>query len=230
MNRRLVLRIAVVLLLGCAVGALYFTPLREYMTREHVRELVAQLRGVWYGPIIFIVTYAIGCVVAVPATVFILSAGVIWGWQLGGTYSFLGGLLGATLSLLVGRFVGEGLLERFGKLGRAVAKQVDHAGFRSLLILRLIPLFPFAVMNYGCGVAGVRLLPFIAATAVGLAPSNYIVSYCSDALFNGTMSEKDALRTLFTVAAALIALVLIPTIVKRLFGAPVVVDDGGERA
>lgn len=230
MNRRLALRIAVVVLLAAAVGALYFTPLRESMTRENVREVVAQLRDLWYGPLIFILAYAIGCVVAVPATVFILAAGVIWGWQMGGTYSFIGGVIGATLSLLVGRFIGEGLLERFGRLGRLVAKQVDHAGFRTLLVLRLVPLFPFAVMNYGCGVAGVRLLPFVAATAVGLAPSNYIVSYCSDALFNGSMTEGDALRTLFTVAALLIALVLIPTVVKRLFGAPVVPEDETERA
>ena len=215
MTRKTLLKIAVVLLLAGAVAAIYFTPLRDQLTRDNIRDFVSRLRGVWYGPILFILAYAIGCVVAVPASVFILAAGFIWGWKLGGTYALIGGLLGASASFLVGRFVGEGLLDRFGRIGRAVSKQVDHAGFRSLLVLRLIPLFPFAVMNYGAGVAGVQFGHFVAATAIGLAPSNYVVAYCADALFNGTMTEGDALKRLFTVAGLVLAMVLIPMLLKR---------------
>jgi uncharacterized membrane protein YdjX (TVP38/TMEM64 family) len=220
-NRRNILRIAVVVALVAAVAVIYFTPLRGYLTRDHVRDFVGQLRGVWYGPLIFIVLYAAGCVVAVPATVFILAAGFIWGWKLGGTYALIGGLLGASASFWVGRFVGEGLLDKFGRIGRTVEKQVKNAGFGALVILRLVPLFPFAIMNYGAGVAGVRFLYFVGATAIGLAPSNFVVSYCSDALFNGTMTEGDALRRLFTVAALMLAMVGIPLILKRFVKAPV---------
>ncbi|HVR38820.1 MAG TPA: VTT domain-containing protein, partial [Thermoanaerobaculia bacterium] len=216
MSRRALIKIAIAVLLAGAVAAIYFTPLREHLTRDHIRHTVEQLRGVWYGPIAFIVLYAIGCVLAIPASVFILAAGVIWGWKLGGTYALIGGVLGATLSFFTGRFIGEGLLERFGRVGKMVAKQVDHAGFKSLLVLRLIPLFPFAVLNYGAGVAGVTLLDFIFATTLGLAPSNYVFAYCADALFNGTMTEGDALKRLFTVAALMLALVLIPMGLKRM--------------
>lgn len=203
------------LLLVAAVAALWFTPLRGYFTRDNVRMAVEHFRGAWYGPLIFIAAYAVGCIFAIPATVFVVSAGFIWGWLLGGTYSMIGGVLGATASFLVGRYLGEGLLLRFGRLGQRVAKQVDHAGFKSLLVLRLIPIFPFAVLNYGAGVAGVRLLDYVFATALGLAPSNFVFAYCADALFNGTMSEGDALKRLFTVAALMLTIVLVPMALKK---------------
>ncbi|HEX7154018.1 MAG TPA: VTT domain-containing protein [Thermoanaerobaculia bacterium] len=220
MPKRTLIKVAVVLLLAAAVAVVWFTPFREHLTRDNVRATVEQFREVWYGPIIFIVLYAIGCVFGIPATVFVLSAGFIWGWVLGGSYAMIGGVLGATASFSVGRFLGEGMLDRFGRAGRIVAKQLDHAGFRSLLILRLIPLFPFAVINYAAGVAGARLLDFVLATAIGLAPSNYVFAYCSDALFNGTLSEGDALKRVFTVAALMLAVVLIPIALKRFVRVP----------
>lgn len=223
MTRRTLLRIVVFLAVAGAVTGIYMSPLRQHLNKNDVRDFVTQLRGLWYGPLVFIGLYAIGCVLAIPASVFILAGGFIWGWQLGGTYAFIGGVLGATLSYLVGRFVGEGLLDRFGRVGRAVTKQVDHAGFKSLLVLRFIPLFPFAVLNYGAGVARVRLIDFVAATAIGLAPSNYVFAYCSDSLFNGRMSEGQAVQRLFIVAGLMLAVILIPTLLKR-FAKPAVAD------
>ena len=215
MNRRMVIKIAIVAIIVAVVAVLYFTPLRQYMTRDHVRAAVEHLRGVWYAPFVLIVVYAISCVFAIPASFFILSAGAIWGWKLGGTYAMIGGVLGAIASFLVGRFVGEGMLAKFGKLGKTVEKNVEHAGFKSLLILRLIPLFPFAVLNYGSGVARVALFDFIFATTLGLAPSNYVFAYSADALFNGTMTEGDALKRLFLVAALVLTVVLVPMILKK---------------
>jgi len=215
MNRRSAVKIAIVVAIGAVVAAIYFSPLRQYLTPAHIRTSVEQLRGVWYAPLVMIAAYAVGCVFAVPASIFILSSGVIWGWKLGGTYAMVGGVLGATASFFVGRFVGEGMLAKFGKLGRAVEKNVEHAGFKSLLVLRLIPLFPFAVLNYGAGVARVAVLDYIFATALGLAPSNYVFAYSADSLFNGTMTQGDAFKRLLIVASLMLAVVLIPTFVKK---------------
>jgi len=215
MKGRTLIKIALVLVIGAIVAVLYFTPLRAYLTRDQIIAAAERVRGLWYAPLILIVSYAIGCVFAIPASLFILAAGVIWGWLLGGTYAMIGGVLGATLSFLVGRFVGEGMLERFGAVGRRVAKQVDHAGFKSLLVLRLIPLFPFAVLNYGAGVARVQLFDFIAATALGLLPSNYVFAYSADAIVHQTMSEGDALKRLAVVAVLVLCVVLLPSLLKR---------------
>lgn len=220
MSRRTLMRVAVAAILVLVIAGIYFSPLRDEFTRDNVRARVALLRGTWYGPLVLIGVYVLGCVVAVPASIFVLAAGVIWGWLLGGTYAWIGGMLGATASFYVGRFVGDGLLHRFGYIGRVVAKQVDHAGMRSLLVLRLIPGIPFAVLNYGAGVAGVRLVDFLGATAIGLLPT-FVFAYCADALFNGTMSEGDALKRIVIACLLLLSVVLLPVAIKRFSKRPV---------
>ncbi len=216
MSRRTVFRIVVAVLLAAAVIGIYLSPAREHLTRDNVRLFVGHLRGVWYGPAIFMGAFMVACVVALPASVFVLAAGFIWGWFLGGVYSVVGGLLGAVASFYVGRFVGEGMLQKFGRIGRAVAKQVDHATFRSLLAMRFIPGIPFAVLNYGAGVAGVRIRDFIPSTLVGVTPPMFIFAYCADALFNGSMTEGDAAIRLGIVLVLMLALTLLPVLVKRM--------------
>jgi uncharacterized membrane protein YdjX (TVP38/TMEM64 family) len=215
MSRRTLIKAAVALLVVSAFVGLWFSPLRDQLTRENVRAFVEHLRGLWYGPIVFVLVFALGCIFAAPASVFCIAAGFIWGWALGGTYAFLGGLLGAIASFYVARFVGEGLLARFGRVGEMVAKQVNHAGFRSLLVLRYIPGIPFAVLNYGAGVCGVRFRDYLAATIVGIIPPMFVFAYCADALFNGTMSEGDVVRRLVIACALMLGITLIPMMVKR---------------
>ncbi|HEX8616135.1 MAG TPA: VTT domain-containing protein, partial [Thermoanaerobaculia bacterium] len=164
MSRRLLLRLSVAALLVAVFIAIWFSPLRHQLTRETIRAAVEQIRAVWYAPIVYVFIYALGCVVALPASLFVIAAGFIWGWLLGGCYAMVGGLLGAIVSFFAGRFIGEGLLDRFGRAGQIVRAQVDHAGFKSLLILRNIPGIPFAVLNYGAGVAGVRFRDYFFAT------------------------------------------------------------------
>ena len=222
MPRRTLIKVAVAALLAAAFAAAWFSPLREQLTRENVRLFVEHLRGLWYGPVVFILAFALGCVFALPASVFCIAAGFIWGWALGGVYSIAGGMLGAIASFYVARFIGEGLLARFGRVGAMVAKQVDHAGFRSLLVARYIPGIPFAVLNYGAGVCGVRLRDYLPATLLGITPPMFVFAYCADAVFNGTMSEGDVVKRLVIACALMLAITLLPMVVKRFARRPVV--------
>lgn len=215
MGSRRAAKVALVVVIVGVIAAIYFSPLRQHLTREDIRSTVTHLRGFWYGPIVFIILYAIGCVFALPASLFVLGAGAIWGWMMGAIYSIIGGTLGATASFFAGRFIGEGLLERFGRVGQSVLKKVDHAGFQSLLILRFIPGIPFAALNYGAGVARVRTRDFVLATLIGAAPAMFVFAYCADALINGTMTEGDALKRLAIVGALMIGLVALTSLIKR---------------
>lgn len=217
MSRRRLMKVTTAALLVAAIVAVWMSPVRDHMNREDIRAFVEQLRGLWYGPIAFIAIFGLACVFALPASIFVLAAGLIWGWELGGTWAMAGGILGATASFFAGRFIGEGLLDRFGRVGALVRRQVDHAGFKSLLILRFIPGLPFAALNYGSGVCGVRLGDFVLATLFGMAPSVYLFAWCADSLFNGTMSEGDAAGRLVAVCIVMIAIVLIPGLLKRRF-------------
>lgn len=216
MNRRTAIKIAMVLALAGIVVAIYMSPLRSHLTREHIRADVEAMRGLWYGPLVLIGAYAAGCVFALPATIFVLSAGVVYGWKLGTLYAMAGGILGATISYFIGRFLGEGVLDKFGRAGKIVESQVKTAGFKTMLIIRLIPGPPFATWNFGAGVANVKFRDYFFGTLLGMFPSHLIFAYCADALFNGTMTESDALKRLAIVCALLIVLILLPTAVKKL--------------
>jgi uncharacterized membrane protein YdjX (TVP38/TMEM64 family) len=225
MSRRLLLKIGAAALLVAVFAAIWVSPLRDYVSRENVRTTVEQIRHVWYAPIVFVLAYAIGCVVALPASLFVIAAGFIWGWALGWVYAMIGGTAGALISYFAGRFIGEGLLDRFGRIGKIVRQQVDQAGFKSMLILRNIPGIPFAVLNYGAGVAGVRFRDYFFATIIGIAPSKFVFTYCADALFNGSMSEGDAFKRLAIVCGLVLAMILLPALVKRFSGRSTVVPD-----
>lgn len=205
------------LVLAGGVVALYFSPLGRLFSREHLSETVNYLRGLWYGPIVLILSYAIGCVFAVPASVFILAAGIIWGWKLGVTYAMTGAMLGASASYFAGQFLGEGLLDRFGRAGQMVRNQVSRNGFVSMLIARLIPGPPFAVWNYAAGIARMNFGEYFLATLLGTLPAHIVFAYCADALFNGTMTQGDAVKRLAIVAGLLIAMIALTTLLKRRF-------------
>ena len=93
--RRRAIKIATLVALAAGVVVLYASPLREYFTRQHLREGITLLRGLWYGPVVLIASYAVGCVFALPASIFVIAAGVIWGWKLGSVYAVAGGVIGA---------------------------------------------------------------------------------------------------------------------------------------
>ena len=85
-----------------------------------------------------------------------------------------------------------------------------------MLIVRLIPGSLFAIWNYGAGVARVPFGIYFLATLLGTLPAHFVFAYSADALFSGTMTEKDAIVVLAKVGGLLIALSLIPTAIKRL--------------
>lgn len=209
------LKIALVVFIGAVVIALYFTPLRQYMTREHLRGAVATMRSLWYAPIILIAGYALGCVFALPASIFVIAAGVIFGWKLGTVYAMTGAMIGATAAYFVGRFLGEGMLERLGKTGARLAVQAKSSGFLSILIVRLIPGPPFALWNYVAGIARVPFRDYVLATLLGTLPAHLIFTYSADAIFNGSMTEGAAMKRLFIVAGLLLAMVIVPLLLKR---------------
>lgn len=207
-------RIIAAILFVAAVAAIYLSPARSWLTLENARATLDGLRSLWYGPIVFIVVYAAACVLAVPASIFVLSAGIIWGWAFGVVYALIGSILGAAASYFVARYIGGGLLQRFGRMGISAQKQLEKAGFRSMLILRLIGL-PFPVLNFAAGVARMKFSDFMLGTALGIIPSQFVIAYSADSIANGTLSGGDAMIRVFIAAGLMGLLVSIPLLVKR---------------
>lgn len=132
-----------------------------------------------------------------------------------------GGMLGAMASFFAGRYFGGAPSERPGRARRLLEAHLRDASFRTLLIARLLPVFPFAALNYGAGLARVRPATFFFSTLLGLIPSNYVFAWSADEIFNGSLSGRGVLMRLFTVAAVCIAAIVLPALAARGFRKPV---------
>jgi uncharacterized membrane protein YdjX (TVP38/TMEM64 family) len=138
-----------------------------------IREL-----GVW-GGVAFVGLYAVAAVAMAPGSILTLAAGAIFGLALGVFWVFIGATLGAALAFLVARYVARGWVEgriagspRFAAVDRAIGRD----GRKIVFLLRLSPLFPFNLMNYGLGLTRVRFVDYVVAS-VGMLPGTLLYVY-----------------------------------------------------
>ncbi|MEU7314217.1 TVP38/TMEM64 family protein [Streptomyces sp. NPDC007083] len=165
---RLALLVALLLALGSWVALGGGDLLRD------VRQWVDSL-GVW-GPVVFAVVYALAVTALLPGSVLTASAGVLFGLPTGAGAVLVGATAGAALSFGLARWLGRPVVARYAGTGRLARLDafLTRRGFVAVLLVRLVPLFPFSVINYGAGVAGVRFSSYITATALGIIPGTLV--------------------------------------------------------
>ncbi|MBU7599159.1 TVP38/TMEM64 family protein [Streptomyces sp. P38-E01] len=139
-----------------------------------VRQWVDSL-GMW-GPVVFAVVYALAVTALLPGSVLTASAGVLFGLPVGAGAVLVGATVGAALSFGLARWLGRPVVARYAGSGRLARLDafLTRRGFVAVLLVRLVPLFPFSVINYGAGVAGVRFSSYVTATALGIIPGTVV--------------------------------------------------------
>jgi uncharacterized membrane protein YdjX (TVP38/TMEM64 family) len=241
MIRRLLPLIAVVLLAGLAYYALGRGGLSlEALVRHRmaIDDFVGQHRVL--AVLAYIGLYITAVSLSVPGAVFLtVAGGFLFGTAIGASAAVIGATIGATLIFLVARTaLGEPLLRRAGPRAAQLAKGFRDDAFSYLLFLRLVPAFPFFLVNLVPAFAGVRLGPFVAATALGIIPATIVLAFAGTGLDSVITVQKNSYQSclaagrsdcsltfdamdIFTpqLLGALVALGLLaltPVIVKRL--------------
>ncbi len=137
------------------------------------------------GPIIFIFAYAIGTVLALPGSALSIMAGVLFGSVLGVFVVITGATLGAALCFLIARYLLRGSVEswlgkneKFQKLDAIAEKN----GSIIVAITRLVPLFPFNMLNYGFGLTKVPFLTYVLWTFICIIPGTALYVVGTDAI------------------------------------------------
>lgn len=177
--------------------------------------------GVW-GPLVFIVGYALAAVAFVPGSLLTLAAGAIFGLTRGVVYVFIAATLGSAAAFLVSRYLARAAVERrlarnprFAAIDRAVGAQ----GRKIVFLLRLSPVFPFNLLNYGLGLTQVRFADYMIA-AIGMLPGTLLYVYYGKlvgdvaALAGGAAPEKGA-GYYAVLVVGLVATVVVTTLVTR---------------
>ncbi|MGY1836480.1 TVP38/TMEM64 family protein [Blastococcus sp. SYSU DS0510] len=155
-----------VLLVGGATAALTL----DLPSADHLRAAVAGA-GVGGWPVL-VGAVALVLLAPVPRSVVSALLGAVFGLAAGLAVAFAGGLLAAVLAFGLARGLGRPAVARLA--GPRLDRLVAGRSFAAVLVIRLVPVVPFVGINYGAGLAGVQLVPFVAATAVGLVPSTVL--------------------------------------------------------
>lgn len=177
--------------------------------------------GAW-GPVAFILGYALAVVAFAPGSVLTLAGGAIFGLGRGTLYVFIAAVLGSSLAFLVARYVARPWVERkiaaspgFAAIDRAIAQQ----GRRIVFLLRLSPAFPFNLLNYALGLTRVRFVDALAAS-IGMLPGTLLYVYYGKlagevaTLAGGATVERGA-EYYAVLGLGLVATLLVTTIVTR---------------
>jgi uncharacterized membrane protein YdjX (TVP38/TMEM64 family) len=159
--------VAVLLLLGRQLGTL-------------LPRFAAWVEGLGpWGPIAFVVGYALAVVAFAPGSVLTLAAGALFGVVRGTIYVFVAAVLGASIAFLVARHLARPWVEhrlagnsRFAAIDRAIAAQ----GRRIVFLLRLSPAFPFNLLNYALGLTKVTFADALVAS-IGMLPGTLLYVY-----------------------------------------------------
>jgi len=124
----------------------------------------------------FMAVYIIQTALSLPgAAIMSLAAGAIFGPLLGTLYAVCAASIGATLAFLVTRYLlRDMVLARFGGRLEAMNRELEQRGFNYLLFLRLVPVFPFFLINLAAWLTRLPLRVFVTGTLIGIIPGGFV--------------------------------------------------------
>jgi len=215
-------RWAVLILVLAAIGTFYALDLGRFFSLDTIqarRAALLQWTQAHYAGAVasFIAIYAVQTALSLPgATVLTLVGGFLFNPVWGTLYVNIGATTGATAAFWVARYVLRDAVERrFGERIKPLQDGFARNGFSYLLTLRLIPLFPFFMVNLVAGLTRLRTGPYVLATAIGILPASFI--YCNAGQELGTLdSLADVASPRVALALTLLGLLaLVPIAYRR---------------
>jgi uncharacterized membrane protein YdjX (TVP38/TMEM64 family) len=169
--------------------------------------------GVW-GPVVFVAIYVAATVAALPGSALTLIAGAIFGSILGVIVVSVASTCGAALCFLIARYFARdaaaGWLESkesFRKLDRMTKQN----GAIIVAITRLVPLFPFNLLNYGFGLTSVSFGAYVLWSWLCMIPGTILYVVGSDALAQGLTQG----RIPWTLIGAFVVILVVLTFIVR---------------
>jgi uncharacterized membrane protein YdjX (TVP38/TMEM64 family) len=166
----------------------------------------------------FIAIYIIQTALSLPgAAILSLAAGAIFGAVMGTMYVNIGATVGATLAFLVARYLFHDVIQKkFGPRLEKINRELETRGFNYLLFLRLVPLFPFFLINLGSGLTNMPLRTFILGTVVGIIPGSFVFCNAGASLAAITSMNEVASPRVLGSFALLGLFALVPVLYQKM--------------
>lgn len=215
-------RIAVAAAIACAVGAFFYFDLGRFLSLAALKDnrdyLLAFTEANYAAAVVlFILAYVVVTGLSLPGAVILtLAGGFLFGSLLGTLFVNLGATTGATLAFLAARYMLRDWVElKFGRWLEPLQQGFARNAFSYLMTLRLIPLFPFFVVNLVSGLTRMSVGSYVAATAIGIIPGSFVYAYAGRQLGTINSLKEIASPNVITAFLLLGLLALMPIAYRK---------------
>lgn len=206
-------RLLLVMLLAIGIGLAVIY--RDELTGAHLERLVGEYGVV--APMVFMLVYVLATLFFLPGSIITLAGGALFGPVWGTLYNLTGATLGAALAFLAARYLAADQVRlRAGGRTRQLIDGVDREGWRFVAFVRLVPLFPFNLLNYALGLTGIRFWHYVVTSYVCMFPGAVAYTYLGYAGREAAMGGTDLIQKGVIAFGLLAAAMFLPRLIKSL--------------
>jgi uncharacterized membrane protein YdjX (TVP38/TMEM64 family) len=217
MNKYLRIFISVLFIIGIVVAMTF----RDQVNADSLEDWVGEAGSA--GPVVFMLIYIIGTVFFLPGSVLTLAGGALFGPASGTFYNLTAATIGAIISFIAARYLAHDWVERTtgGRL-KTLKQGVESEGWKFVAFVRLVPLFPFNILNYALGLTKIKLSHYSIATYVCMLPGAIAYTYLGY-VGREALAGDEAIIQKAMLAIALLAVVsILPGLIGKLRAKPMI--------
>jgi len=206
-----------VLATGITLAIIYRDQFNAEMLESWVKEAGAA------GPVIYILIYAVGTVFFLPGSVLTLTGGALFGPVMGTFVNLTGATLGALGSFLIARYLAhDWVVSKTGGRIKTLMDGVEKEGWRFVAFVRLVPLFPFNILNYALGLTRIKLIHYLVASYVFMLPGAIAYTYLGYAGREAIGGGEDIIQKAMLALGLLALVAFLPRLIGQLRKKPMI--------
>lgn len=222
MTKKSINRALLILAAILAIALFKYLGLGQYLTLEYLKESQSRFQELYNNNQLLVISSYMGIYIIVTAlslpgaAVMTLAGGGLFGFVTGSIVVSFASTIGATLACIVSRFLLQDWVQnRFSGKLESINKGIENEGAFYLFTLRLIPVFPFFVINLTMGLTKMPLLTFFWVSQLGMLPGTFVFVNAGKEL-----AKIDSLSGILSpgLIASFVILGLFPITVKKLMG------------
>lgn len=181
-----------VLLLVVLAAGVHFIHFAETHHSFRPKQLLETIKGTApYDEVVYILICLVGIPLFLPDTAMNLVGALLFGPALGTLLAWIGVFVGAIVAFYLAKWLGRELVQRlFGRHLETVDRYFQNSGFRTLLLIRLLPIMPFGAVSLAAGLTSIRTRDYLLATGIGILPVTFIHQFLFSRI-GSTMLEEN---------------------------------------
>ena len=183
------IKIGLLILIMLIIIAFFFYDIQQYATLDYIKAKQQNIfeyykQNVFFVLVLFIFLYVLVTALSLPVATFLtLLGGALFGFSTGLIIVSFASTIGATLAFLMARFLAQNYVQKYYKKQLSkINKKFKSEGAFYLFALRLVPVFPFFIINVVMGLMTIKTWTFYWVSQLGMLPGTIVYVYAGTQL------------------------------------------------